>query len=332
MNCLFDIQEELKKLPDKPGVYITKDANGIVIYVGKAVVLKNRVRQYFHQSANHPPKVQAMVTKITEFEYIVTDSEVEALMLECNLIKKYRPKYNILLKDDKQYPYIKVTLNEQFPRLFKTRRVERDGAKYFGPFSSSSAVNDAIDTLKILFPIKTCSKKLPNDIGKSRPCLNYHMKKCLAPCQGEVNKDGYREMMRKICSFLGGQYDEILNDLKAQMEDAAEQLEFEKAAQIRNKISSMIQLSETQKVLSADGQDRDIIGFSRDATDLCIQVFFVRNGRVIGREHYIFEGEGDEELGYSLSTFIKQLYNNVQFIPSEIVIQSEIEDSETISQ
>ncbi len=329
---MFDIQEELKKLPDKPGVYIMRDANGIVIYVGKAVVLKNRVRQYFHQSANHPPKVQAMVANISEFEYIVTDSEVEALMLECNLIKKYKPKYNILLKDDKHYPYIKVTMNEEYPRILKTRRVERDGAKYFGPYSSGFAVNDAIDTLNKLFPIKTCNKKLPNDIGKFRPCLNYHMKKCLGPCQGGVNKDEYREMMRKICSFLGGQYDEILNELKSQMEKAAEQLEFEKAAQIRNKISSMTHLSETQKVLSTDGQDRDIIGFSRDATDLCIQVFFVRNGRVIGREHYIFEGEGDEEIGYSLSTFIKQFYNNVQFIPSEIVIQNEIEDSDTISQ
>lgn len=329
---MFDIYEELKKLPDKPGVYIMKDADGMVIYVGKAVILKNRVRQYFHQSANHPPKVQAMVAKIKEFEYIVTDSEVEALMLECNLIKKYKPKYNILLKDDKHYPYIKVTMNEEYPRILKTRRVERDGAKYFGPYSSGFAVNDTIDTLKKLFPIKTCNKKLPNDIGKSRPCLNYHMKKCLAPCQGEVNKDEYHEMMKKICSFLGGQYDEIINDLKSQMEDAAKQLEFEKAAQLRNKISSIIQLSETQKVLSTDGQDRDIIGYSSDNTDLCIQVFFVRNGRVIGREHYVFEGEGNEDIGYSLSTFIKQFYNRVQYIPSEIVIQQEIEDSETISQ
>lgn len=329
---MFDIHEELKKLPDRPGVYIMKDTDGIVIYVGKAVVLKNRVRQYFHQSANHPPKVQAMVAKIKEFEYIVTDSEVEALMLECNLIKKYKPKYNILLKDDKHYPYIKITMNEQYPRILKTRRVERDGAKYFGPYSSGFAVNDTIDTLKKLFPIKTCNKKLPNDIGKSRPCLNYDMKKCLAPCQGEISKDEYNEMMKKICSFLGGQYDEILNDLKSKMEDAAKQLEFEKAAQLRNKISSIVQLSETQKVLSTDGQDRDIIGFSRNVTDLCIQVFFVRNGRVIGREHYIFEGEGNEEMGYSLSTFIKQFYNKVQYIPSEIVIQQDIEDSETIAQ
>ncbi|PYG85701.1 excinuclease ABC subunit C [Ruminiclostridium sufflavum DSM 19573] len=329
---MFDIHEELKKLPDKPGVYIMKDAGGMVIYVGKAVVLKNRVRQYFHQSANHPPKVQAMVSKISEFEYIVTDSEVEALMLECNLIKKYRPKYNILLKDDKNYPYIKVTMNEEYPRILKTRRVERDGAKYFGPYSSNLAVNDTIDTLNKLFPVKTCGKRLPKDIGKARPCLNYYMKQCLAPCQGEVNKEEYHEMMKKICSFLGGQYEEILNDLKTQMADASEQLEFEKAAQLRNKISSIAQLSEKQKVLSADGQDRDIIGFSGDASDLCIQIFFVRNGRVIGREHYIFEGEGNEDTGYSLSTFIKQFYNKVQHIPSEIVIQQEIEDGETISQ
>jgi len=331
VNYLFDIHEELKKLPDKPGVYIMRDLNGIVIYVGKAVVLKNRVRQYFQQSSNHPPKVQAMVSKISEFEYIVTDSEVEALMLECNLIKKYKPKYNILLKDDKHYPYIKVTMNEQYPRLLRTRRVEKDGAKYFGPYSSGFAVNDTIDTLKKLFPIKTCNRNLPKEVGKSRPCLNYHMKQCLAPCQGEVNKDEYRDMMKKICSFLGGQYEEILNDLKAQMEKAAAELEFEKAAQLRNKISSITQLSETQKVLSTDGQDRDIIGYSQDVTDLCIQVFFVRNGRVIGREHFVFEGEGNEDIGYSLSTFIKQFYNSVQYVPSEIILEKEIEDSETIS-
>lgn len=329
---MFDIQEELKKLPDKPGVYIMKDADSMVIYVGKAVVLKNRVRQYFQQSANHPPKVQAMVSNIREFEYIVTDSEVEALMLECNLIKKYKPKYNILLKDDKHYPYIKVTMNEQYPRVLKTRRIEKDGSRYFGPYSSAYAVNDVIDILKKLFPLKTCTKNLPRDVGKTRPCLNYHMKQCLAPCQGEVNKDEYREMMKKICTFLGGHYDEILNDLKSQMEIAAEKMEFEKAAQLRNNISSIAQLSETQKVLSTDGQDRDIIGFAKNTTDLCIQVFFVRNGRVIGREHYIFEGEGNVETGYSLSTFIKQFYNAVQYIPSEIILQTEIEDTGTIAE
>lgn len=329
---MFDIQEELKKLPDKPGVYIMKDVNGIVIYVGKAVVLKNRVRQYFQNSANHPPKVCAMVSRIHEFEYIVTDTEVEALMLECNLIKKYKPKYNILLKDDKHYPYIKVTMNEQYPRILKTRRVEKDGAKYFGPYSSAFAVNDAIDTIKKLFPIKTCNRNLPRDIGKFRPCLNYHIRQCLGPCQGEVNREEYRNMMKKICSFLGGQYDEILNDLKGQMETAAQNLEFEKAAQLRNKINSIVQLSEVQKVLSADGQDRDIIGFAQNATDLCIQVFFVRNGRVVGREHFVFEGEGNEDVGYSLSTFIKQFYNTVQFVPSEIVIPQEIEDSSIIEQ
>lgn len=329
---MFDIQEELKKLPDKPGVYIMKDASGIVIYVGKAVVLKNRVRQYFQNSANHPPKVQAMVSKITEFEYIVTDTEVEALMLECTLIKKHKPRYNILLKDDKHYPYIKVTMNEAYPRILKTRRVEKDGAKYFGPYSSAYAVNDAIDTIKKLFPVKTCNLVLPRDVGKYRPCLNYHMKQCLAPCQGGVNMEEYRAMMKKICSFLGGQYDELLNDLKAQMEAAANDLEFERAAQLRNKINSIVQLSEAQKVLSADGQDRDIIGYAQNATDLCIQVFFVRNGRVVGREHFIFEGEGSEDVKYSLSTFIKQFYNTVQFVPSEVVLQQEIEDGEIIEQ
>ncbi|OPX42942.1 UvrABC system protein C [Ruminiclostridium hungatei] len=329
---MFDIQEELKKLPDKPGVYIMKDSNGIVIYVGKAVVLKNRVRQYFQNSSNHPPKVSAMVSKIQEFEYIVTDTEVEALMLECNLIKKFKPKYNILLKDDKHYPYIKVTMQEQYPRILKTRRVEKDGAKYFGPYSSAFAVNDAIDTIKKLFPIKTCNRVLPRDIGKFRPCLNYHIKQCLGPCQGEVNKDEYRNMMKKICSFLGGQYDEILNDLKGHMETAAMNLEFEKAAQLRNKMNSIVQLSEAQKVLSTDGQDRDIIGFAQNVADLCIQVFFVRNGRVVGREHFIFEGEGKEDVKYSLSTFIKQFYNTVQYVPSEVVLPQEIEDGEIIGQ
>jgi excinuclease ABC subunit C len=332
VNYLFDIHEELKKLPDKPGVYIMKDADGTIIYVGKAVILKNRVRQYFQQSSNHTPKVQAMVSKISEFEYIVTDSEVEALMLECNLIKKYKPKYNILLKDDKHYPYIKVTMNEQYPRILKTRRVDKDGSKYFGPYSNGFAVNDTIDTLKKLFPLKTCNKNLPKEIGKSRPCLNFHMKQCLAPCQGEVNKDEYRAMMKKICSFLGGQYEEILNDLKVQMGIAAQKLEFEKAAQLRNKIISINQLQETQKVLSTDGQDRDIIGFAQNVTDLCIQVFFIRNGRVIGREFFIFPGEGNSDIGYSLSAFIKQFYNTVQYIPSEIILQQDIEDSETISQ
>ncbi|HEX2927441.1 MAG TPA: excinuclease ABC subunit UvrC [Ruminiclostridium sp.] len=327
---MFDIQEELKKLPDKSGVYIMKDAKGVVIYVGKAVVLKNRVRQYFQQSANHSAKVLAMVSRISEFEYIVVDSEVEALMLECNLIKKYKPKYNILLKDDKHYPYLKVTLNEEYPRLLRTRRVEKDGAKYFGPYSSVYAVNDTLGALKKLFPLKTCNKNLPRDIGKTRPCLNYHMKQCLAPCQGGVNREDYREMMKKICRFLGGQYDEIINDLQAQMDAAAEQLEFERAAQLRNKISSIMQISETQKVLSADHEDRDVIGYSEDATDLCIQVFFVRNGRVVGREHFVFEGEASEDKGYSLSTFIKQFYTTVQYVPSEIVLQSEIEDRDII--
>ena len=329
---MFDIQEELKKLPEKPGVYIMKDATGTIIYVGKAIVLKNRVRQYFQNSINHTPKVQVMVSKISEFEYIVTDTEVEALMLECNLIKKHKPRYNILLKDDKHYPYIKVTLNEEYPRILKTRRVEKDGAKYFGPYSSGFAVNDVLDMLKKLFPIKTCAKVLPRDIGKTRPCLNYHMNLCLAPCQGGVNADDYREMMKKICRFLGGQHDEIVNDIKLMMNEAAEQLDFEKAAQYRDKLLSIEKLSESQKVLLTDLQDRDIIGFSRDAADLVVQVFFIRSGRVIGREHFVFEGEGSSVVESSLSGFIKQFYNSVQFIPPEIIIPQEVEDEEAISQ
>lgn len=327
---MFDIDEELKKLPNNPGVYIMKDSTGTIIYVGKAVVLKNRVRQYFQQSINHPPKVLAMVSRISEFEYIVTDTEEEALMLECNLIKKYKPRYNILLKDDKHYPYIKVTMNEEYPRIIKTRRVDKDGAKYYGPYSSGFAVNDALDTLKRLFPLKTCNKNLPRDIGKTRPCLNYHMKLCLAPCQGDVNAQEYREMMKKICRFLNGQHDEIINEIKTQMQLAAEQMDFERAAMLRDKINSVTQLSAAQKVLSTDMEDRDVIGYAKYGADLCIQIFFIRNGRMIGREHFVFEGAAGDDISYSLSTFVKQFYNTAQFIPPEIIVPEEVEDSETI--
>lgn len=270
---MFDMQEELKKLPDKPGVYIMKDINGEIIYIGKAVVLKNRVRQYFQSLSNQTPKVQAMVPRIKEFEYIVTDTELEALILECNLIKKYRPKFNIMLKDDKTYPYIKVTMNEEFPRILMTRKVEKDGAKYFGPYTSGFAVKDTIDLLKKLFPIKSCNKIFPKDARKQRPCLNYYIYQCLGPCQGDVSKQEYRALMNDICSFLSGKQDEIIKRLETEMAKASENMEFEKAAAFRDKINSLRHIAQKQKVVSTTMEDQDVVAFSKDPTDSCVQVF-----------------------------------------------------------
>lgn len=327
---MFNIQEELKKLPDKPGVYLMKDANGEVIYVGKAVSLKNRVKQYFQSQAGQSPKVQVMVQRIAEFEYIVTDSELEAFILECNLIKKYKPRFNVLLKDDKTYPYIKVTMNEEYPRILMTRRVEKDGAKYFGPYASAAAVRETIDLIKRIFPVKTCKKILPRDIGKGRPCLNYFIYRCLGPCQGDVDKEQYRSAMKDICSFLGGKQEEILKKLEKEMNEAAEAMDFEKAARLRDKINSIRLVSEKQKVLSTAMEDQDVIAFAREQTDACVQVFFIRGGKLIGREHFIFEGIDFAEDGELLGSFVKQFYNNAEFIPGEIILQEDIEEKESI--
>lgn len=318
---MFDIQEELKKLPDKPGVYIMKDENNEIIYVGKAVVLKNRVRQYFQASARHSPKVLAMIGRIKEFEYIVTDSELEALILECNLIKKYKPKLNILLKDDKHYPYIKVTMSEDYPRVLMTRRLEKDGAKYFGPYSNTHAVREAIDLIKKLFPIKTCSRVFPRDIGKERPCLNYHIYQCLGPCRGDVNKEEYKAVMKDVCNFLSGKQEEIISKLEEQMKNAAGNMEFEKAAKLRDKINSIKHIAEKQKVLSTAMEDQDVIAFAKGATDSCIQVFFIRAGKLIGKEHFIFEGIGDVQDGELMTSFLKQFYSSAAYVPPEIVLQ-----------
>ncbi len=327
---MFDIQEELKKLPEKPGVYIMKDEFGEIIYIGKAVILKNRVRQYFQHSANHSPKVYAMVARIKEFEYIITDSELEALILECNLIKKHKPKFNILLKDDKHYPYIKVTLNEEYPRVLVARRIDKDGAKYFGPYSSAYAVKDTIALLKRLFPFKSCTRVLPRDIGKGRPCLNYHISQCMGPCSGNVNIDEYREMMKDICSFLSGKQEEVIKRLEGQMKAASENLDFEKAAAIRDRIKSIQHIGEKQKVLSTALEDQDIIAFAKGPVDSCIQVFFVRGGKLIGREHFIFEEVGDVGAGELMESFIKQFYNAAQFVPKEILLQEDIDEIKII--
>ncbi|MCR4436214.1 MAG: excinuclease ABC subunit UvrC [Clostridiales bacterium] len=327
---MFDIQEELKKLPDKPGVYLMKDQNGEIIYVGKAVVLKNRVRQYFQASANHSPKVAAMVERIREFEYIVTHSELEALILECNLIKKYKPKYNILLKDDKSYPYIKVTMNEEYPRILMTRRIEKDGAKYYGPYSNATAVKETIELLRKLFPLKSCKKVLPRDIGKERPCLNFYIYQCLGPCQGGVNRDEYRRLMKDICLFLEGKQEEIIKKLEQQMRTASENMEFEKAAGLRDKINSLRHIAEKQKVLSTAMEDQDVIACAKGPTDSCIQVFFIRGGKLIGREHFIFEGEGEGDGRELMSSFIKQFYSAAALIPPEIILQEDIDELDVI--
>ena len=327
---MFDIPEELKKLPDRPGVYIMKDEAGTIIYVGKAVVLKNRVRQYFQNSVNHTPKVIAMVSRISQFEYIVTDSELEALILECNLIKKYKPKYNILLKDDKNYPFIKVTTNEDYPRVIVVRKQEKDGAKYFGPFSSAYAVNETLEVIKKLFPIKSCNKVFPRDFGKGRPCLNFHIKQCLGLCAGNVSKVEYGEIITDICNFLSGKQEEIMEKLERKMNKAAEALDFEKAAEYRDKISSLKHISQKQKVLSTALDDEDVVAFAKDETDSCIQVFFIRGGKLLGREHFILEGTADVENNELMTSFIKQFYNSATFIPSQILLPEDIDEIKII--
>lgn len=322
----FDLAEQSKKLPERPGVYIMKDSLGNIIYVGKAINLKNRVKQYFQFSSNHTRKVAAMVQQIKTFEFIITDSELEALILECNLIKKHKPKFNILLKDDKTYPYIKVTLNEEYPRVLITRRILQDGARYFGPYTNVHAVHETLDMLKKLFPLKTCNKVLPRDIGKERPCLNYHINKCLAPCHGNVNKQSYNNMMNEICLFLSGRQEDILKKIEEQMQEAAQNMDFEKAAVLRDRLLSLKHITEKQKVLSTTMEDQDIIAFARDNEDACIQVFFIRGGKLIGKEHFIFEDLSDSENMEIMTSFVKQFYGASEYIPPEIILQEDVDE------
>ena len=308
------IKNALAVLPDKPGVYLMHDAEGKVIYVGKAVVLKNRVRSYFRNLASHTPKVKAMVAKIAEIETIVTSSEVEALILECNLIKKYRPRYNISLKDDKTYPYLKVTLQEDFPRLYMTRRLLRDGSKYYGPYADAGAMHATVKLLRSMFPLRTCRKMNPD-----RPCLNYHIKRCLAPCAGYVSKDEYGQMIKSVCMVLDGRTTELERDLKQRMQTAAEDYAFEEAARLRDQLQAVERLNESQKAVTNNGGDMDIIGFAQDMTGNCLQIFFVRKGKLIGRDNFFLQdgGEAQQEV---LTAFIKQYYNDATFIPREIVL------------
>lgn len=308
------IKKALAVLPDKPGVYLMHDAEGKVIYVGKAVVLKNRVRSYFRNLASHTPKVKAMVAKIAEIETIVTSSEVEALILECNLIKKYRPRYNISLKDDKTYPYLKVTLQEDFPRLYMTRRLLRDGSKYYGPYADAGAMHATVKLLRSMFPLRTCRKMNPD-----RPCLNYHIKRCLAPCAGYVSKEEYGQMIKSVCMVLDGRTTELERDLKQRMQAAAEDYAFEEAARLRDQLQAVERLNESQKAVTNNGGDMDIIGFAQDMTGNCLQIFFVRKGKLIGRDNFFLQdgGEAQQEV---LTAFIKQYYNDATFIPREIVL------------
>ncbi len=329
---MFDIQEELKKLPGKPGVYLMHDEKDEIIYVGKAISLKNRVRQYFQTSRNKGPKIEQMVTKIARFEYIITDSELEALVLECNLIKEHRPKYNTMLMDDKTYPYIKVTVKEAYPRVLFSRQIKKDKSKYYGPYTSAGAVKDTIELIRKIYKLRTCHRNLPKDMGKERPCLNYHIKQCDAPCQGYISEEAYGEKVKKAMEFLNGNYEPVLKELEAKMQEAAENLEFEQAIEYRELLGSVKQIAQKQKISNSDGEDKDIIAMANDKEDAVVQVFFVREGRLIGRDHFYLRIAPGEKLAEILGSFVKQFYAGTPFIPKELMLQTEIEDQEVISE
>ena len=328
----FNIQEELKKLPGKPGVYLMHDEKDAIIYVGKAISLKNRVRQYFQSSRNKGAKIEQMVTHISRFEYIVTDSELEALVLECNLIKEHRPKYNTMLMDDKTYPFIKVTVNEPFPRVMMARRMKKDKAKYFGPYTSAGAVKDTIELIRNLYHIRSCNRSLPKDIGKERPCLNYHIHQCYAPCQGYISREEYRKSIDEVVRFLNGNYDPILKELEEKMLDASENLEFEKAIEYRELLASVQKIAQKQKITDTAGDDRDIIAMASEGEDAVVQVFFIRGGRLIGRDHFYLKIAENDTKSEILSSFIKQFYAGTPYIPAELMLPEEIEDQEIIEE
>ncbi len=327
---MFNFEEELKKLPREPGVYIMRDDKNVILYVGKAVNLHNRVRSYFRENIGRGPMIDKMVSLIARFEYIVTDSELEALVLENNLIKENSPKYNTLLKDDKTYPYIKVTVGEEFPRILFSRVMKKDKSRYFGPYTSAGAVKDTIELLNKLYCLRTCNRSLPRDIGLERPCLNYHIKQCLAPCQGYVNKEQYREQVSQALEFLNGNYNLILKDLESKMKAAAEELDFEAAAGYRDLYNSVKQVSQKQKITDNVGEDKDILALYQDETEAVVQVFFVRDGKLIGREHYYMTHVSEGDKAGILENFVKQFYAGTPFIPRELMLQYEIGDRELI--
>lgn len=327
---MFNFEEELKKLPRKPGVYIMRDDKDVILYVGKAINLHNRVRSYFRENIGRGPAIDQMVSLIARFEYIVTDSELEALVLENNLIKENSPKYNTLLKDDKTYPYIKVTVGEDYPRILFSRTMKKDKSRYFGPYTSAAAVKDTIELLNKLYQLRTCNRVLPRDTGLERPCLNYHIKQCQAPCQGYVSKEEYRQQVAGALEFLNGNYSPILKDLEEKMNKAAEELEFEEAARYRDLLSSVRQVSQKQKITEGVGEDKDILALYQDETEAVVQVFFVRDGKLIGREHYYMTHVPENNKPAILQDFVKQFYAGTPFIPRELMLQYEIEDAELI--
>lgn len=330
---MFDIDEELKKLPAKPGVYIMRDKTDKIIYVGKAISLKNRVRQYFQSSRNLTPKIVHMVSNIDHFEYIITDSELEALVLECNLIKEHRPKYNTMLKDDKGYPYIKVTVQEPYPRIMFARQLKKDKAKYFGPYTSATAVKDTIELICKIYKIRTCNRNLPRDIGKERPCLYYQIKQCDAPCQGYVSEEEYKESVKQVLEFLNGNYSLVLDQLEEKMQNASRNLDFEGAAGYRDLLNSVKQIAQKQKITNSQEQDdKDVIAFARARDEAVVQVFFIRSGKLIGREHFYLTGVEHDTRSEVLTTFVKQFYSGTPYIPKELILQEPIKEEEVIAE
>ncbi len=325
----FDVKEELKKLPNKPGVYIMHDADDTILYVGKAKNLHNRVRSYFKEKIGRGPQIDKMVSLIVRFEYIVTDSELEALVLENNLIKEYSPKYNTLLKDDKTYPYIKVTLGEEYPRVLMVRQMKKDKAKYFGPFTNGG-VRESIDLINKLYQLRTCSRKLPKDCGKERPCLNFHIGQCCAPCQGMISQEEYAKKIENVIDFLNGKQQNVIKELKEKMQQASENMDFEEAIRCRDLLESIKKVSETQKMSDNVGEDKDIIALAIDGSDTVVQVFFLRNGKLIGREHFYMTQIETPVAGAILTSFVKQFYAGTPFIPREIMLQDTIEDMELV--
>lgn len=329
---MFQIEEELKKLPAKPGVYLMRDEKDNIIYVGKAINLKNRVRQYFQASRNRGAKIDQMVSRIQRFEYIITDSELEALVLECNLIKEHRPRYNTMLMDDKGYPFIKVTVGEAYPRVMLARTMEKDKAKYFGPYTSTGAVKDTIELLRKLYHIRNCNRALPRDVGKERPCLNYHIKQCQAPCQGYISQEEYGEKIEKVLKFLSGHFDEVLKELEEKMRDASENMDFEKAIEYRELIQSVKQIAQKQKMTDSRGEDRDIVAIATDTEDAVVQIFFIRGGRLVGRDHFFLQNAADISKKELLETFMKQFYAGAPFIPAEIMTHEELDERELLEE
>ena len=329
---MFNIEEELKKLPGRPGVYIMHDERDDIIYVGKAISLKNRVRQYFQSSRNKSVKIQQMVERISRFEYIVTDSELEALVLECNLIKEHRPKYNTMLKDDKSYPFIKVTLGEEYPRVLFACRMKKDKSRYFGPYTSAGAVKDTIELMKKLYKLRWCNRNLPRDIGKERPCLYYHIGQCNAPCQGKITKEEYRKSVDEALEFLNGNHGPVLAMLEKKMNEASENMEFEQAIEYRDLIQSVNQIAQRQKITNGDGEDKDVLAMAVDGGDAVMQVFFIRDGKMIGREHFYLRVAPHDTKAAILSSFVKQYYGGTPFVPRELMLETDIEDHEVVEE